>query len=90
MPNWKSTLDIKDLHIGYRAGTVTVQELAAGVAARFKTNRFAKDNLFAEDIIEQLEDVAEDKSSTIDMYDEALAELYDFADQGHRIWVKTV
>jgi hypothetical protein len=91
MTNWKTTLDIADLHQAHRAGDITIQEVAAGVAKRFKKNRFAKEDegFQAEDIIDWLEDLAEDPNATPNDYDGVLNELYNFADWDHRIWVKT-
>ena len=91
MINWKSTLNISDLHRAHRAGEITVQELAAGVVTRFKANRFAKEDegFAAEEIIDWLEDLSEDPDATVNDYDGVLNELYNFADYDHRIWVKT-
>jgi len=97
MPNWKTTLNIKDLHEGRRAGELTIQQVAAGVAARLKLNKYAKDgpNIFFTilDVIDELESIAEDvqtpQEKLVDEYDGVLEELYNFGDCGHRIWIKT-
>lgn len=88
MANWKTTVNIKNLHAAFRAGTITVQKMAVGVAARLKKNRFAEEWAML-DIIDCFEALAEEPKATVEDYDSILAELYDFADDDHRIWVKT-
>jgi hypothetical protein len=88
MTNWKTTLNIRDLHHRHQEGEITIQEVAAGVAERFKRNKYAQE-WQAQDIIDQLEGIAEGDDATAQDYDYVLRELYDFADTDHRIWVKT-
>jgi hypothetical protein len=88
MAEWKTTLNLADLHTSHKAGEITIQQVAAGVVARLKRNRFAEEWQVL-DVIDRLEGVAEDATATADDYDEALSELYDFADRDHQIWVKT-
>ena len=91
MNNWKTTIKIDDLHEARRSGEMTIQQVARALAERLKKNRYAKDGphmCFAIlDVIDGLEDMAEAPESTVDDYDQCLAELYDFGDAGKRIWV---
>lgn len=84
MANWKETLNLKDLHDAYRDGTLPVKELANKVHARCMNLKCAGDPIF-QDVISMLIDIDD-----IETYDEALSDIYNYGDIGHRIWVKTL
>jgi len=86
MANWKTKVNLEDLHTAFQEKTITVQQLAAGVAARLKLNRYASE---LEEIIDYFISISEDSEADVEEYDYALAELYDFADTDHRIWFNT-
>lgn len=94
MTNWKTTLNITVAHDLFREGKIEARELAARVLAKVKKNQYFKDestrDLIAETILEDLEALAENSDTTADDYDCVLNELYNYADEGHKIWVKTV
>lgn len=87
MPEWKTKVNIVDLHSAFQDGKITVQELAAGVAKRLKLNRYAEE---LEEIIDYFISLSEDPKADVEEYDYVLSELYDFADFDHRIWVNAV
>lgn len=94
MPNWKSKIELKDLHKAYDhgAGDITIQQVAAGLAQRIRLNRYAEE---LEDIAMELEDLAAEPEETdteelVQWYDYLLSQLYDFGDFEHRIWINTI
>jgi hypothetical protein len=90
MADWKETVNIKDLHEGFNEGTFGIAHVAGEIAKRLRKTRSAKDPSML-DIIEQFESLAEDSDdANVSEYDDILEQLYDFADGGHRLWVKTV
>lgn len=89
MPNWKSTVIVQDLHQAHQAGTMSIQEVARQLAERLKKNKFS-DEPELEEVIDNFEDMAKDPDTTADDYDMILSELYSFADDDHRIWVKAI
>jgi hypothetical protein len=88
MADWKTVLDISDLHSAYKRGDLLPSALAKSVVERLKKNKFAlleaETYSEVEEIIFEFNDVDD-----IDDYDEALEQLYDFANIDHRIWIKT-
>jgi hypothetical protein len=90
MANWKTAIDIKGLHEDYKAGIITIQQVAGGLALRLKANKYFYE--FDREI-EELEDLAQDnethKDELVEWYDTILRSIYDFGDFNHRIWIKT-
>ncbi len=86
---WKATIKIGDLHARYQAGELPIVEVAKQLADRVEKYR---DKTFLEESDEwcELDDIIfwfrEDVQDVND-YDGVLAELYNWADEGHRLWV---
>lgn len=93
MANWKTRINIADAHCLYREGKIEISELARRVLAKVKENPYFKNeeerSFEAESILEDLEDLSVDKEATVEDYDVILTALYDFGDEGHRIWVQS-
>lgn len=95
MANWKTTVEIGDLHQAYRDEQISVQELGKAVAARFNVNTFVKTALdydspdFNEDLEAALIGMDEGLPC-IEDYDYCLKTLYDFGDTDHKIWIDTI
>lgn len=88
MANWKSKLNISDLHSKWEKSEISTAEVAKEVAIRLKANKFA--NLQElQNIIDDLENLGEDSEAHVDDYDYCLEQLYNFGDAGHRIWIET-
>jgi hypothetical protein len=89
MTLWQTTLDIKDLHEAYKAGTMDIRQVAAGVAKRLQRNKYAED---LDSVIIELEEIGCDAQTSLkeltNEYDCCLDEICDFGDFEHRIWVK--
>lgn len=83
MTRWRHNLKVGDLHAAYQEGSLSPEQLGNKLAKRILSKRWFdryRDDL--EPIVSALEDCA-----NIDEYDEALEDLYDWADQDHRCWV---
>lgn len=90
MPNWQSEVVLADLHASHEAGELAVQEVAAKLVERLKSNKFAKELEYE---IDELQRIAETEEEEYDLelqgdYDCILKELYDFGDNDHQIWFK--
>ena len=81
MANWKETVVIGDLHVGYQCGKYTVEEVGNQLADRLEQTRYKEDWELG-DIIFDLRCVGDE-----DEYDQVLQRLYDFGDEDHRIWL---
>lgn len=88
MTNWLSYLDLAYIHNLYEEGKLTIEQLGYQVSIRLRYTKYFKslDPEFV-DIVDEFE--ALDQISDIDDYDAALDLLYDFADEGYRIWINT-
>lgn len=84
MANWKSVLDIKELHEKAQDDQISPEILGKCVAEKLRENKF-KHQPEIQDIIYQLENEIND----FDDYDMIMDHLYDFGNNKHRIWVKT-
>ncbi len=82
MREWRSKIEVKDLHEGFEEGRLTVPMVGNELARRVRKSPYAAE---LEDIAAALEGVQE-----IDDYDAALADLYDFGDRDKRIWINTL
>lgn len=81
MADWKTKIELRDLHEAFEKGEMTVKEVGKALADRVQKNRYAGE---LEDIIYELR-VVDD----VDDYDWCLEQLYDFGDYDHRIWINT-
>lgn len=90
MANWKATVNLKDLWKAYNElGSLPLHELAHETANRLKATlpgAYADDYQF-ESIVDELADFHPEDS--VENFDYILLRLYDWADEGHRLWVKT-
>lgn len=91
---WKATIKIGDLHARYQAGKLPIVEVAKQLADRVEEYR---DKTFTEESDEwhELDDIIfwfredvqrEDVQNVAD-YNGVLNELYNWADEGRRLWV---
>jgi hypothetical protein len=86
---WKATIKVGDLHARYQAGELPIVEVAKQLADRVEKFR---DKTFTEETDEwhELDDIIfwfrEDVQDVTD-YDGVLNELYNWADEGRRLWV---
>ncbi len=87
MADWKSKVLLVDLHRQHEEGDITLQQLAASVVTRLEASSYS-DELGG--IIGDFENVSEDPEADVEDYDHALSSLYDFGDEGHRIWVEAI
>lgn len=86
MANWKTILDLSDIRAEYEDEKITLQVLAYKTAARLRLNPFAQDDQL-QYIIQEFQELSQD-NIVDDDYDDILNDLYEFADQEHRIWIK--
>jgi len=89
MIKWQSIVQLRDLHTAHQAGTISVQKVARSLAARLRRNKFSGEYEL-EEIIEDLESLAKDPKADVYDYDCILKNLYAFADDGNRIWIRTL
>lgn len=91
MANWTHRLNLKVEWELRDQGELTVQQLAARVAAKLKKVDFNDDdvNFDRDDIVDEFEGLSEDPSASVEDFDDVLARLYDFADEDKRLWVAT-
>lgn len=80
MANWETTVEIGDIHEAYNEDEIDIKEVGRRVAARLRENKYA------EYLSEQI-DALEQGEYDADGYDEILSEIYDFGDNGHRIFL---
>lgn len=87
MSDWQMTLDFTPAKSDYRAGKITIQQLAQKVVDTIKVNiETAKriDDLMGKELEDEIlplfEEIAADETMTVDDYDNALDDLYDWAD----------
>ncbi len=101
MADWQRKINLSAAHRDFKAGLITVQQLAAVVHRKLTFVRPLKiDSIDAEleDLIKRFSSLAEDESATIDDYDDALSALYDWGDisidgkwNGKKVcWVNTM
>jgi hypothetical protein len=86
---WKATIKIGDLHARYQAGELPIVEVAKQLADRVEKYR---DKTFQPDTVawDELDDIIfwfRDDVQNVTDYDGVLDELYNWADEGRRLWV---
>ena len=89
MTHWKNRILYGDLSKAYRDGSLTSAQVAARLVTRLETNivpHYADDQDLC-DIIAQFDDLAHDLTTTADAFDDVLENLYDWADEDHRLWI---
>jgi hypothetical protein len=88
MANWKATVDLSALWMAYRACDIELPVLAHAVADKLRAlpGDYQDDYQF-EVIVDELADFHPD--DTVESFNYILSRLYDWADEGHRLWVKT-
>ena len=79
MTKWRSVVVIGDLHKSHENGEITINEVARRLEECLAANRFKEALHGFRKRLLMVEDVEE--------YDDILEELYDFADDGHKIWL---
>lgn len=93
MANWKTKIEISDLHKRHEDGELEPKEVGKEVAARVRAavkDTNLKDNTQLLDICERLEkDIpSEDEDEQAKQeYNDALQELYNWGDRHHRMWI---
>lgn len=89
MANWKSKLDLSDIWEQYDNDELSIQNVSKMVAERLRACRYKNDKDVV-DIIERFESLADESSAdNIDDFDDVLADLYEFGNIDHRLWVQT-
>ena len=78
MANWKTKVKLTDLHELFTEEEITINELGNKLADRLDESPYRGE---IQDLIDELREVAD-----VHEYDAVLEELYDFGDEGHRIW----
>ena len=87
--NWKARIKIGDLHGQHERGEMAITEVAIHLADRLAKYR---DEQFTEEADEwyELDDIIEwfrCDVSDVEDYDGTLEELYNWADEGKRLWL---
>ena len=87
MANWQMKIDFSPAKVKYRSGEITINELSKVVVAALKTNVKKAMWIDAEmgqeledDIIPLFEEVADFDTCDVEDFDNALENLYDWAD----------
>ena len=89
MANWRSKIDVKTEWAAFENDDLTVQQVARLMVEKLnKIPHFLKDDDLGL-IVEQFESIAEEKHVEEGDFDSVLRELYDWADDGHRLWIAT-
>jgi len=80
MANWLTTIKVGDLHEQVEDESLTLQEAAGILADRLEQSPYREED----EILDAVMDLrtVEDEYD----YDDILERLYDFGDEGHRIW----
>lgn len=78
MADWKTQIELGDIHHKFESGEMTIQQVGQELAKRLRASPYADD---LDQEIGELECVDDP-----DDYDEILSDLYDFGDWDHRIW----
>jgi FMN phosphatase YigB (HAD superfamily) len=85
MPKWEKTLEVKDLWEKYENDEINIEDLSKQVAKRLETLYPGDDRwMDIQDFIDRFECVED-----VEEFDDILDELYDWGDNGHRLWIKT-
>lgn len=79
MANWKTTVEIGDLHNAHQSGKLTIAEVANTLADRLAKNAYGK---ALAPVIKRLK-----KAKDTRAYDACLKAVYDFGDLDHRVWL---
>jgi hypothetical protein len=85
MTNWKTELDVSDI---FHSG-LPVKELATKIAERLLL--LSVNPVFTEEedsILFNFSNDFRDIVETVEEFDDLWEQLYDFADEGYRIWIK--
>ena len=89
MTNWKNRILYGDLSKAYRDGSLTSAQVAARLVTRLEKNvsPHYPDDQDLSDIIMAFDDLARDPATTAGDFDDVLENLYDWADEDHRLWI---
>ena len=86
MANWKYTLNVKNEWQATKAGDMTLQAFTAFVAGRIKEMPPYDNDAELEDIVTELESIAEDSEANVEWFDHVWNNLYNWADQTVGVW----
>jgi len=90
MKQWQASIDVWDIHGSYQAGDITIDECAVKLADRLDAYR---DKTFdpESDEFDQISEFSywlrNDVGGDVDAYDDILCGVYDWADEGKRLWL---
>ena len=97
MVHWRNELDIKEIWSKAKKGEATSQEVASEIAQKLKFintptnwNLNIFENEARERLIDSFEDHSQDPEATTEDFNALMEELYNWADDGHVCWIKTV
>ena len=90
MKQWQASIDVWDIHGAYQSGDITIDECAVKLADRLDDYRDETFDPESEEF-DQLSGFSywlrNDVGGDVENYDGILCSVYDWADQGKRLWL---
>jgi hypothetical protein len=89
---WLEDIDLKDVFEDYACGTYEIEDVVDEICAQLRLcDRFHKDDKLL-DIMNEFEDIAasvEPEETREEAFDATMNKLYDWADEGRKLLIKT-
>lgn len=91
MAKWRYTIDIKESWALAQDETISTSELVRRILPTLKAVPAIRHDIIFQERVERFENLLEDYGDDIDTadFDEALSDLYDWADD-RKVWIATV
>jgi hypothetical protein len=90
---WQASIDVWDIHGSYQSGDITIDECAVKLAERLESYRdktnFSIDSDEFEELTELATQLRYDVEGDVENYDGILCDIYDWADEGKRLWLSS-
>lgn len=81
--HWKCKINVAHLFDDYHEDKIGVKELANGLAEALQSTKYANEPRLI-DLIDELGEIDD-----VDTFDVVMEEIYEWADEGNRIWINT-
>ena len=86
MNKWKTKINLDDLFDSYDNGQLSFEKMREEVIARLRANSFASAGEDEEDFEKVIDEFV--MAGDEEEFDYAMTMLYDFGDEGKRIWIE--
>lgn len=86
MLKWKSTIDLTKVWRMFGQGQINLTDLVQEIAKAFEANTQYNQDPYMWDIVNEMKHLGNDD---IEQFDILWDDIYDLADLGNRIWIRT-